>query len=290
MTGRSPAAGVRFALIAMAIFAVQDGVSKHLAAEYPVPFFVMIRYWFFAVFVIALAARAPGGLRGAVRTRLPLTQIFRGLLLVAQILVLVSAFDVIGLAATQAVFAMHPLLTTVAAAALLGESVGWRRLAALGVGFAGVLVILRPGVEAIAPEAVLPLLAAAMFALYAVLTRRVTQADGGSGPAFFYTGIAGAVGLTLIGPLFWVEMALADLGWLGLLCVAGMAGHYCLIRAYDATEAVRLQPLVYLQMVYGMAIGALIFGEQVAWTALLGVGLIIAAGLFVIWREGGLRR
>ncbi|GMG82056.1 DMT family transporter [Paralimibaculum aggregatum] len=285
LSASGPAAGIRFALVAMVFLAVQDGVSKHLAEAYPVPFFVMIRYWFFALFVLALAGRAPGGLRAASRTRMPLVQVFRGLLLAAQILVIVTAFDLIGLAATQSVFALHPLLTTLLAIPILGEAAGWRRLAAVGVGLLGVLVILRPGSAVFVPEALLALLAAAMFSVYHVLTRLVAREDGGSGPAFFYTGIAGAAGLTLLGPFFWTGMTAADLGWLAVLCVVSLCGHYCLIRALDATEAVRIQPLVYLQMVFGIGVGALVFGEAVDWPALLGVAMIIGAGLYVIWRE-----
>ncbi len=285
MSAGDPAAGIRFALLAVTLFAFQDGISKHLAASYPVPFFVMIRYWFFAVFVLVLASRGPGGVRAAARTEMPVVQVIRGLLLAAQILVIVTAFDLIGLAATQAIFALHPLLATLLAIPVLGEAVGWRRLAAVGVGFLGVLVILRPGGDVFQPVALIALASAGMFAVYAVLTRLVNRADGSSAPAFFYTGIAGAAGLTLVGPFFWTPMAWADIAWLGLLCVTGMSGHYFLIRALDATEAVRIQPLIYLQMVFGISIGAAIFGEAVDWAVLLGVAMIIGAGLYAIWRE-----
>ncbi len=290
MSGGGAAQGIRFALLAVTLFALQDGISKHLAAHYPVPFFVMIRYWFFAAFVLALASRSPGGLAAAVRTKMPLTQVFRGLLLAAQIIVIVSAFDLIGLSATQAIFALHPLLTTLIAIPVLGEAVGWRRLAAVGVGLLGVLVIIRPGAEVFDPAAFVALLAAAMFAAYAVATRLVTRADGSSKPAFFYTGVAGAAGLTLVGPFYWTEMTWPDIGWLGLLCVTGMSGHYFLIRALDATEAVRIQPLIYLQMVLGITIGWAVFDEAVDWPVILGVAMIIAAGLYAIFREMRLAR
>ena len=74
-------------------------------------------------------------------------------------------------------------------------------------------------------------------------------------------------------------------GWLGVLCVAGMTGHYCLIRALDATEAVRIQPFIYLQMVFTTILGWIVFGEAFDPVTLLGMGLIIGAGLYAIWRE-----
>ncbi|WP_325166457.1 DMT family transporter [Thermohalobaculum xanthum] len=280
-----PATGIRFVLIAVMLFALQDGISKHLAQSYPVPFFVMIRYWFFAAFVIVVASRSEGGIRAAWRTKMPLVQIFRGVLLVFQIWVIVTSFDLIGLGPTHAIFALHPLLATLLAIPILGEMVGWRRMVAVGVGFLGILVILRPGAGVFDPYALIAVGSAFLFAFYSVLTRLVARADGSARPAFFYTGIAGAVAATLVGPFFWTEMLATDWAWLGALCVTGMSGHYCLIRALDATEAVRIQPFIYLQMVFTMALGWVVFGEPFDPVTLLGGAMIIGAGLYAIWRE-----
>jgi drug/metabolite transporter (DMT)-like permease len=285
------ARGIRFVLMAVAFFAAQDGISRHLAAHYPVPFFVMIRYWFFAAFVLVLASRQMGGVRAAARTAMPLVQIARGVILVTQILVIVTSFDMIGLGSTHAIFALHPLLTTLLAIPVLGEVVGWRRLAAVAVGFVGILVILAGAGEGIVSGTLtvegglVALLSATMFATYSILTRMVARADGSASPAFFYTGIAGAVAVSLVGPFFWVEMTPVDWGWMAVLCVTGMSGHYFLIRALDATEAVRIQPFIYLQMVFTTIIGWIVFAEPVVATTLLGMGLIIGAGLYAIWRE-----
>jgi drug/metabolite transporter (DMT)-like permease len=221
---------------------------------------------------------------------MPLLQSVRGVLLVAQILVIVTAFDLVGLSTTHAIFALHPLLTTLLAIPVLGEAVGWRRLAAVGVGFAGVLAILRPGLGAFDPGSLVALAGAVMFAVYGVLTRLTSRADGSAGPAFFYTGTAGAVAATLAGVWVWTPMAAADWGWLAVLCVTGMSGHYCLIRALDATEAVRVQPFIYLQMVFGTLVGALVFGEAVDAATVAGMAIIILAGLYALWREAAASR
>jgi len=280
-----PAKGIRFVLMTVTLFAIQDGISKHLAQHYPVPFFVMIRYWFFAAFVLVMAARSEGGIRGAWRTEMPLLQIFRGVLLVFQIWVIVNSFDLIGLGPTHAIFALHPLLATLLAIPILGETVGWRRLVAVGVGFLGILVILRPGAGVFEPYALIAVGSSFLFAFYSVLTRLAARADGSARPAFFYTGVAGAVAVTLVGPFFWTAMLPVDWFWLGCLCVTGMSGHYCLIRALDATEAVRIQPFIYLQMVLSMMLGWVVFGEPFEPITLLGMAMIIGAGLYAIWRE-----
>ncbi len=277
--------GIRFVLIAMVLFAFQDGISRHLAEHYPVPFFVMVRYWFFLIFVLALSARRKGGLRATARTRWPLLQFFRGVLLASQIVIIVIAFGRLGLGATQAIFAMQPLLATLLAVPLLGERIGPHRLAAILVGFAGMLVILRPGVDVFDPNAILALTATLMFALYAVLTRLVGREDGSSAPAFLYTGVGGAAVLTLIGPFYWAEPTLADWGWILVLSITGMSGHYFLIRAYEVTEAVRIQPFVYLQPMFAMIIGPVVFGEPSDIWIWVGAAMIVLAGLYALWRE-----
>ena len=285
-----PALGIRFVLIAMVAFAVQDATSKYLAAEYPPQFFIMIRYWIFAVFVALLAARRSGGIRAACRTRMPALQVFRGVLMAVQIVIIVVSFDLLGLAETHAIFSLHPLMATLLAIPLLGERVGWHRLAAVGVGFAGVLVILRPGPGLFESGALIALVAAVMMSLYTVTTRLVGRADGSSGPAFFYLGVVGAVALTLIGPFYWTPMRLPDIGWLLVHSIVAMGGHYCLIRALEATEAVRIQPFTYLQMIFAVPIGAFIFGEPVDALVILGMTLTVGAGLYAIGREYRLAR
>ncbi|MEL6209519.1 MAG: EamA/RhaT family transporter, partial [Pseudomonadota bacterium] len=85
VAGKGVAQGIKWVLVAVTLFAAQDGISKHLAASYPVPFFVMIRYWFFAAFVIVIARQKSGGVRAAARTSQPVLQVARGLLLAAEI-------------------------------------------------------------------------------------------------------------------------------------------------------------------------------------------------------------
>jgi len=286
----NPALGIRFVLMAMVAFAVQDGTSKYLAGEYPPQFFIMIRYWMFAVFVTLLVARRPGGIRAAARTKMPRLQVFRGVLLAAQIVLVVVSFDRLGLAETHAIFSVHPLLATLLAVPMLGERIGWRRAGAIIVGFIGVLMILRPGLGLFRPEALIPLAIAAMMSVYTITTRMVSRADGSAMPAFFWLGVAGAVALTLVGPFYWTPMRLADVGWLLLHSAVAMFGHYCLIRALEATEAVRIQPFTYLQMVFAIPIGAFIFGEPVDRWVIAGMVIVIGAGLYAIWREYRLMR
>ncbi len=265
------------------IFSMQDGFSRVLGAEYPPVLVVLIRYWVFAAFVIVLVSRQPGGLRRAVRTRRPLTQIARGVLLVLEVVVMVEAFVRLGLVETQAVFIAYPLLVAALSGPVLGEKVGWRRWAAIGIGFSGILVILQPGGGVMRIESLLPFLAAFMFALYGLLTRHVSR-DDPSMVSFFWTGVAGAVAITLIGIWDWRWLAPVDWIWMAGLCICGMSSHYLMIRAYELAEASALQPFAYTQLVWASLIGVFVFGEVLRPSVVLGAMIVVLAGLFTLWR------
>lgn len=286
----NPRLGIGLMILVTAIFAGQDAVSRHLAQHYNVMSVVMIRYWAFAVFVIALASARPGGLRAAVRSRRPWLQIFRSVLLVAEICITVISFVMLGLIGTHAIFAVFPLLVAALAGPVLGEPVGWRRKAAIGVGLVGVLVILRPGFQVFSPEAVVPLVAAFMFALYSLQTRMVSRWDSAE-TSFFYTGVAGAVAITLVAPFWWTPISgWADWGWMGLLCFTSILGHFLLIKVYEVAEAGTVQPFAYFQLVFVTILAMTLFGERPdAWTV-AGAALILSAGLYTVQREARLGR
>jgi drug/metabolite transporter (DMT)-like permease len=265
------------------IFAGQDAFSRILGSEYPPLLIVMIRYWVFGVFVIAMVSRQPGGLRRAICTRRPRTQILRGAILVIETTIMIEAFVRLGLVGTHAIFTVYPLLVAALSGPILGERVGWRRWAAIGVGFAGILIILQPGSTALNPGALLAFASALMFAVYGLLTRHVARDDPAQ-VSFFWTGIAGAVTATILGIWHWEWLAPTDWIWLGILCALGTLSHYLLIRAYELAEASALQPFAYTQLVWVSVIGVLVFGEVLHMNVVIGAVIVVAAGLFTLWR------
>ena len=283
MTEQNNTLGIWLMIATAFVFAMQDGLSRHLAGEYNVLMIIMIRYWFFASFVIVVAARKAGGIRKAAATKQPFVQAFRGILLALEVCVMVTAFVVLGLVESHAVFAVYPLLIAALSGPVLGEKVGWRRWVAIGIGFVGVLIILQPGFGVFQPAALIPLLAASMFALYGLLTRYVAR-DDSAAVSFFWTGTAGAVTMTLIGIWFWEPMAQGDWLWMGLLCVTSAFSHFLLIRAYEVAEASTVQPFAYLQLTFAAALGVLVFSEAIRTNVLIGAGVVVGAGLFTLWR------
>ena len=283
MNRNRPALGIALMLATTFVFAIQDGISKHLATAYGVVLIVMIRYWFFAVFVVAISTRQPGGLRQVARSRLYFWQALRGVLLVAEIVVMVTAFTRLGLVESQTIFATYPLLVAALSGPVLGESVGWRRWVAIAVGFCGLLLILRPTAGVFALDALIPLLSAAMFALYQLLTRYVSRQDG-AGTSFFWTGIAGALAITAFGFGDLRPLAGFDWFWMTALGVTGALGHYLLIKALEAAEAAVVQPFAYFQMIFASIVGVLVFGEVIDFWTAVGAAVIMLAGIFTIVR------
>ena len=266
------------------VFALQDGLSRHLAETYNVFMVVMVRYWFFAAFVISIARRRSGSIRAAARTTQPILQTVRGLLLAAEICVMVAAFVTLGLVESHAIFTCYPLLVAALSGPILGEKVGWRRWTAIGIGFVGVLIILQPGVTVFAPAAAIPLASATMFALYGLLTRYAARKDN-TATSFFWTGTVGALALTPLGLWYWEPMSGPDWGWMLMLCIFGVAGHWLLIKCYEVAEASAVQPFAYLHLVFATAIGLLVFGDTLKTNVMIGAGIVVAAGLFTLWRQ-----
>ena len=275
--------GVLLMIATTFVFAVQDGISRHLASEYNVLMVVMVRYWFFAAFVTAIAYRKAGGIRAAARTEQPLLQILRGLILATEICVMIYAFTLLGLIESHAVFTSYPLLVAALSGPILGEVVGWRRWTAIFIGFFGVLIILKPGFGVFSPAAIVPLAAALLFALYGLLTRFASRKDTAA-TSFFWTGVSGSVMMTVIGASYWEPMISSDWIWMGTLCITGALGHWLLIKTYEAAEASAVQPFAYLQLVFVSFIGVLVFGESIELNVAIGAAVVVCAGLFTLWR------
>lgn len=284
MVPQSARKGLAFALLATMIFAAQDGVSKHLAQTYPPVFVVMIRYWAFAVFVLFRAVNSPGGIRRAARSANVWLQLTRGGLLAGQVVVAITAFAKVGLAATMSLFAANPLVVAALSVPVLGEAVGWRRWTAIGVGFVGVLVILRPGPAMFESDIWLAIVATFGIAIYGVLTRLASRRDSAV-VTFFYTGVGGVLVATAAGVWHWTWLAPVDWIWMAILCVTGAAGHFFLIKALEAADAVVTQPVQYVQIVLSTAVGIVVYDESVDWTMALGASIVISAGLFTAWRD-----
>lgn len=284
MSEQRTKAGLWLMILTTVIFSAQDGITKHLTGTYPVAMVVMLRFWFFGAAACLIASRRAGGLRAAIATSHPWLQGFRGVLVVVQICLSGYAFAMLGLIQTHAVMVAGPLIIAALSGPILGEHVGWRRWLAIAVGGVGVLIILRPDTTVFTPLSLLPLAAAGLWSVYVLTTRYVSRQDSAS-TSFLWTGVAGALAITAPGLWVWAPMTPADWGWMLALCCTSVIGHYLLIRAYDLAEASALQPMTYLQLVFISALGVWLFDEVLRANVIIGAAVVVAAGLFTLWRQ-----
>jgi drug/metabolite transporter (DMT)-like permease len=190
----------------------------------------------------------------------------------------------LGLIESHAIFSIYPLLVAALSGPVLKEFVGWKRWSAIFIGFIGVMIILKPSNNVFSLEAIIPLVAALMFALYSLLTRYAARQDT-SMTSFFWTGIIGAVVMSIVGSGYWIALKPVDWAWLGLLCILACLAHYLLIKCYELSEASSLQPFAYLQLLFATIIGLWIFSEKLEVHVVMGAFLVVLSGLFAIWRE-----
>ena len=275
--------GILLMIAAIAAFAVQDALSRLLAGKYNTLMVVMIRYWVFAAFVMILALRRPEGVRAAIRTRRPVAQALRAVLLVIEICVMVYAYTLIGLINAHAVFAVCPLIVLALSGPILGERLSWQRWATVGVGLIGVLIILRPGQGVFSWPALLPLITALFFAAYSVLTR-LTARDEAFFPSFFWPASLGALLMTALGLPQWQAIQPADGAIFAAYAGISILSNWLLQKTYQVAEASAVQPFAYLHFVFIAILGLTFFDEALALPVILGAALIIAAGIYSLWQ------
>lgn len=143
-SARATQAGILLMIGASLTFGAQDGLSRLLAESYGPVTVIAIRFWFFALFVLAFAATRPGGIRRVAKSKRPVFQTLRGLLLITQICTAVYGFTMVGLVGYQVIFASYPLMVAALSVPFLGERVGWRRWLAISAGFGGVPLAWSP--------------------------------------------------------------------------------------------------------------------------------------------------
>ena len=193
------------------------------------------------------------------------------------------------LAALTAVTFTMPLFLTLLSVPLLGERVGWRRAAATIVGFAGVLLIIRPGVGGVDWIYGIALVGAALYALAVVFVRQLGQTE----PAirtFFYYSFCSAVASGLVLPFVWVEPTLREWLLLITLGIVGGLAQYAMVEAYRHAAATIVAPFEYTQIVWATGLGILLFAEWPDWAVLAGATMVAGSGLYIWHRETRLAR
>jgi drug/metabolite transporter (DMT)-like permease len=275
--------GIALVTLTTLMFAVLDASAKWLVVSLPVVQVVWMRFLTHSLFSIAVFAPTVRG--DLLRWRHPRLQLLRGLMLASMTALNFWALQYLQLAETGAMQFSVPILIALLSAWWLGERLDARRWAAIALGFAGVLIIIRPGSQGFHPAIMLSALNAILYALFNMMTRYLASSEH---PAT--TQLTSAVVATLLLSPFalwhwqapstgleWFIMALAGL--------CGGIGHYFVALAHRYATAAVLGPFLYQQIIYMTLLGWLVFGQVPDLSVVVGAGVVVASGLYLLWRE-----
>lgn len=268
-------------IAAVACFAVLDTTAKWVSATVPVMVAVWFRYLFQALVVTVVMLPARG--RRLFHTQHPRFQLLRGTLLLTVSMLSFWSVSLMPVGEFTAIVMLAPLAVTLLAALFLGEKVSALRWLLVGGGFAGALLIVRPGGELSGWVTLLPLLMVGVYAAFQILTSRLARTEDPI-TMHFYTGWVGALAMSCTLPWVWTPLTHpATVLQLCLVGLMGTVGHFLLILAYGRAPASTLSPYLYTQIGFAMLAGWLVFDHipgALEWT---GIGLIGVCGALAGW-------
>jgi S-adenosylmethionine uptake transporter len=271
-----------------------DAIAKWLSGAISSGQIAWSRFFFQTLLMLPLYLRT----RGPVLTPALPMHAMRGALIALATLLFFSALKYLPLADAISIFFVEPLILTLLSALFLAEPVGWRRMTAVAVGFAGSLLIIRPSFQALGLPALLPLGTALSFAVYLILTRKLALHEH---PARmqFYAGLFGGLVMTaaLVGGDA-LDIAVLSFVWpnreqwllLASLGVIATTGHLMVVHAFQRGSAGLLAPFQYVEIIGATILGVIFFADfpdALTWT---GVGIIVGSGMYIFHREAVIAR
>jgi drug/metabolite transporter (DMT)-like permease len=281
-TGRSAAlAGIGFMLGAVFLFALNSAVGKWLVAKYPIGEFMLIRSAFTLILLSPFIWHA-GRVAFANAPRSGL-QVLRVVFASVEVAMFFWAVSYLPLADTTTFYLAGPIYVTALSVLLLRERVGWRRWTAVLIGFAGVVIALRPSSSSFTLPALIALSGSVIYALVMITTRALRQTnDMMLMTAYFLGTFAFGAAAT---PFGWVTPAAYDLLFLCGVAVANIVAQFCVIRSLKLASASVVVPYQYTLLIWAVLFGWAMFGELPDAYTIAGAAIIVAAGLYIFWRE-----
>jgi drug/metabolite transporter (DMT)-like permease len=268
---------------AVLFFSLLDATAKWLTQGYD-PWQIIFLSRVVPLVVALTVAHRETGNPFNFYTKFPKVQILRAALTIPMIWCFFTGLKLMSLAEAITVAFTAPLFITILSRPLLGEQIGWRRWGAVMIGFAGILVALRPGVGAIGIGPILIIISAFAYALSMVLLRRFASQEPTHNILFY-----SAIGAFLVGGFntvpIWITPDAIDWGLLLLVGVWGVLGSYAVIRAYRLGEASMLAPLEYTALIWSILFDLWLFSLTPIPAVLLGAAIVIAANVYIAHRE-----
>ena len=298
-SGGSVMQGVVLMAVAMLLLPGMDAIAKYMAnfvgmSPGQVTFY---RFFFQVLCTIPLVFLAGG--RDMLRPKRPWMNLLRGAIHGAASLLFFAAVKYMPLADVFAIYFVEPFILTAMSAIFLGERVGWRRWLAIMVGFGGALIVIQPSFILFGWTALLPVACAFLYSIYLFMNRAIGDADS---PLTMQT-IAGFGGTIFMG----VALFIGDSAGIGdfapslpssaftlvlLLILGALSGyaHMLVVRAFRMAPLSLLAPFQYFEIISATVLGYAIFGDFPTPSKWLGIAIIVASGLFIIWREHKTRK
>jgi drug/metabolite transporter (DMT)-like permease len=270
--------GLCFVAVTASVKMVGDDVPAAQAA--------FLRYMLGMVFLIPMI---PAMRKVALTPRVLRLAGIRGFVHAFGVIAWFYAMTRIPIAEVTAMNYLNPIFVTILGAFVLGERISVRRILAVAVAFLGALVILRPGFRELDPGH-LSMMATALFFAVGYLTAKILADEVPAGAVVILLSLVVTAVLAPFALAVWVPVGWGDLGWLFLTAVFATGGHYTMTLAFGAAPLSVTQPVVFLQLVWATALGALVFGEAVDAFVILGGSMIIAAVSYIALREAQLKR
>ena len=277
-----PALGIVLMLTGIAGFAVMDAIIKWLTADYSVAQVVALRSWF-GLPLLCLFALYKGGLK-TLRTRRPLVHVGRYLLVLALSFSFFWALSQMKLVDAIAITFAAPIFITALSVPLLKEPVGLHRWLAIGIGFFGVLIMLRPGMGVFQWAALVVLGSAVVYALLMITTRAFKSTES-TASLMLYPQLGMSLTGIVLAPYFWMTPSLGDLGLFALAGLFGSVGVMCLTHAFRLGPAAVISPFEYSALIWATLLGFLLWDEWPDKYTLVGAGIVILSGLYIVYRE-----
>lgn len=274
--------GVALALASFAIYATHDVLIKYLGGIYS-PFQIV----FFSVlfgFPLVTLLMMRDGKGSSLKPVHPGWTALRTGIIVVNAATAFYAFSVLPLAQTYAILFAAPLLITLLAIPMLGERVGLRRGTAVAVGLCGVIIVLQPGVTEFSLGHLAGLVAAVCSALNAIIMRKIGGAER-SVVLLLYPMLANVLVMGAILPFVYKPMPGLDLLAAAVIAAFALIATWFLILAYRLAPAAKVAPMQYSQIIWAAIFGALFFDESLEWSTAIGASVIVASGLYIVFRE-----
>ena len=280
--GDNPAMGILLMVAAMMVVPFIDVLAKFLSDRYGTIQLTWARFFFHFSILAPIVLYRYGA--AALKPRQPVLQLVRGGFTLAASILFFGAIAKMPIADALALLFVSPMVVTALSPFLLGEQVGVRRWAAVICGFLGALIILRPGFGVAQPGSYLAIGAGCSFALYTLLTRKLS----GSAPPLVtltYSAVLGAALMSIAVIPGWITPPPMDLLMMAGIGAVAAGGHFLLIRAFDHAPASLLAPYSYSEIVMATAVGWIFFNDFPDGWTWTGIAVIVASGIYISWRE-----